>query len=248
MNSSASLRALIPRATLRLQFHRDFTFDDALVQVDYFAALGVSHLYASPIFTARSGSTHGYDVVDPGCINPELGGEEGLRRLVQALHERHMGLIVDIVPNHMALGDQNPWWGDVLLWGRHSHYASWFDIEWQGADAALHGKVLLPVLGKPYGDLLIAGEIKLERRPGASTLPVPAIACRWLLKTMSTYWARPLRRDWLKSLRHSGGCRKQPCRRSARPAPRRRGVRLNKLSKLRRCVPMSIPVWRVTPP
>ncbi len=173
MNSSASLRALIPRATLRLQFHRDFTFDDALVQVDYFAALGVSHLYASPIFTARSGSTHGYDVVDPGCINPELGGEEGLRRLVQALHERHMGLIVDIVPNHMALGDQNPWWGDVLLWGRHSHYASWFDIEWQGADAALHGKVLLPVLGKPYGDLLIAGEIKLEREAGRLYVTCP---------------------------------------------------------------------------
>jgi len=162
LNAPASTRTLIPRATLRLQFHRDFTFDDALAQIDYFAGLGVSHLYASPIFTARSGSTHGYDVVDPTRINPELGGEEGLRRLVQALHERYMGLIVDIVPNHMALGAQNPWWCDVLLWGQHSHYASWFDIEWLGADPALHGKVLLPVLGKPYGELLRAGDIKLE--------------------------------------------------------------------------------------
>lgn len=166
MSAPAFPRTLIPRATLRLQFHRDFTFDDALAQVDYFAGLGVSHLYASPIFTARSGSTHGYDVVDPTRINPELGGEEGLRRLVQALHERKMGLIVDIVPNHMALGDQNPWWSDVLLWGQHSPYASWFDIEWLGADPALHGKVLLPVLGKPYGELLRTGEIKLEAAAG----------------------------------------------------------------------------------
>ncbi|MCW5298929.1 malto-oligosyltrehalose synthase [Herbaspirillum lusitanum] len=166
MNAPASARTLIPRATLRLQFHRDFTFDDALAQIDYFAGLGISHLYASPVFTARSGSTHGYDVVDPTRINPELGGEDGLRRLVQALHERRMGLIVDIVPNHMALGEQNPWWRDVLLWGQHSRYASWFDIEWQGADPALHGKVLLPVLGKPYGELLRAGEIKLELDAG----------------------------------------------------------------------------------
>src|SRR5450830_1305445 len=149
------------RATVRLQFHRDFSFDDALAQLDYYAAIGVSHLYASPILTARSGSTHGYDVIDPGRVNPELGGEEGLRRLVQALHERKMGLIVDIVPNHMAVGEQNPWWCDVLLWGQHSPYASWFDIEWLGADPALHGKFLLPVLGKSYGAVLQDGEIGL---------------------------------------------------------------------------------------
>lgn len=151
----------IPRATLRLQFHRDFRFDDALAQLDYAAALGVSHLYASPIWTARAGSTHGYDVTDPTRVNPELGGEDGLRRLVHALHARNMGLIVDIVPNHMALGEDNPWWRDVLLWGRHSAYAEWFDIDWQSSDPALYGKVLLPVLGQSYGSALRAGDIGL---------------------------------------------------------------------------------------
>ena len=159
VDSSASGRPL--RATIRLQFHRGFTFDDALAQLDYYAALGVSHLYASPVLTARSGSTHGYDVVDPGRVNPELGGEDALRRLVLALHARRMGLVVDIVPNHMAIGEQNPWWRDVLLWGRHSRHASWFDIEWLGVDPALHGKVLLPVLGKAYGQVLRDGDIAL---------------------------------------------------------------------------------------
>jgi len=173
LNATSSIRTRIPRATLRLQLHRDFTFDDALAQVDYFAGLGISHLYASPVFTARSGSTHGYDVVDPTRINPELGGEDGLRRLVEALHQRRMGLILDIVPNHMALGEQNPWWCDVLLWGQHSQYASWFDIEWLGADPALHGKVLLPVLGKPYGELLRSGEIKLEMDAGRLYVACP---------------------------------------------------------------------------
>lgn len=151
----------IPRATLRLQLHRDFRFDDALAQSDYFSALGISHLYVSPIFTARPGSMHGYDVADPCHVNPELGGEEGLRRLVQALHVRKMRLIVDIVPNHMALGEHNPWWCDVLLWGRHSAYADWFDIDWQANDPALAGKILLPVLGEAYNKLLHAGELRL---------------------------------------------------------------------------------------
>lgn len=146
---------------MRLQLHRDFGFDAALAQLDYYSALGVSHLYASPVFAARSGSTHGYDLIDPGRINPELGGEDGLRRLVQGLHARQMGLILDIVPNHMALGAQNLWWADVLLWGQHSRYANWFDIDWQAADPALHGKVLLPVLGQSYGASLRDGDISL---------------------------------------------------------------------------------------
>lgn len=151
----------IPRATARLQFHRGFGFAEAQAQLDYFAALGISHVYASPILTARSGSTHGYDIVDPARINPELGGEDGLRSLVAALHARGMGLIVDIVPNHMGSGAQNPWWQDVLQWGRQSAYAEWFDIDWTPADPALHGKLLLPVLGAPLAQLLHDGEIGL---------------------------------------------------------------------------------------
>jgi (1->4)-alpha-D-glucan 1-alpha-D-glucosylmutase len=150
------------RATARLQFNKDFTFDHAAALVDYFRQLGISHLYASPILTARSGSTHGYDVVDPTRINPELGGEEGLRRLVAALREAGMGLIVDIVPNHMGVGPENPWWQHVLEWGPDSPHATWFDIDWQAPDPALRGKMLAPFLGQAYGDALYAGEIGLR--------------------------------------------------------------------------------------
>src|SRR5580658_7158867 len=109
---------------MRLQFHKGFTFDDAARQVPYLAALHVSHLYASPILAARAGSTHGYDVVDPTRVNPELGGEPALRRLVAALRAAGLGIIVDIVPNHMAIGGRdNPWWLDVLRLGRASPYA-----------------------------------------------------------------------------------------------------------------------------
>jgi (1->4)-alpha-D-glucan 1-alpha-D-glucosylmutase len=152
----------MPRATVRLQFHKDFTFDDAAAAVGYYAALGVSHIYASPMLTARSGSTHGYDIVDPTQINPELGGEAGLRRLAARLRAAGMGLIADIVPNHMGVGSENPWWRHVLEWGQQSRYAGWFDIDWQAADPALCGKVLAPFLGRAYGDALCAGEIQLR--------------------------------------------------------------------------------------
>ncbi len=152
----------IPRATARLQLHKDFNFDQAAEVVPYYAALGVSHIYSSPILTARSGSTHGYDIVDPTRINPELGGEEGFRRLVARIREAGMGLILDIVPNHMGIGPENPWWQHVLEWGQGSPYACWFDIDWHPADETLHGKVLAPFLGKPYGDTLAAGEIQLQ--------------------------------------------------------------------------------------
>lgn len=153
----------ILRATARLQFHKDFGFDAAVNTVDYFAALGISHLYASPIFTAQPGSTHGYDVTDPCCINPELGGEAGLRRLVARLHAAGMGLIIDIVPNHMGIaGGHNPWWQHVLEWGQASPHADWFDIDWARTDPAICGKVLLPFLGDQYGTILAAGEIVLR--------------------------------------------------------------------------------------
>ncbi|SDV47659.1 malto-oligosyltrehalose synthase [Chitinasiproducens palmae] len=150
-------------STLRLQFHRDFTFDDALAHVDYFARLGVSHVYASPITRAEPGSTHGYDVVDYDCVNPELGGEDALRRFVAALRERGLGLIVDFVPNHMGVGGaSNGWWLDVLEWGRHSDHARHFDIDWHSPDPALRGKMLAPFLGRPYGEVLAAGDLKLR--------------------------------------------------------------------------------------
>ena len=118
------------RATLRLQFHKGFTLDDAVPLVPYFASLGISHVYASPLLKARAGSMHGYDVVDPTLVNPELGGEAALRRLVAALREHRMGLILDIVSNHMAVGgNDNPWWLDLLEWGRLSPYGQFFDIQ-----------------------------------------------------------------------------------------------------------------------
>ncbi|CAA9507454.1 MAG: GH13_26 / GH13 / GH13_20 / GH13_36 [uncultured Sphingomonas sp.] len=152
----------IPRATARLQLHKDFNFDQAAETVPYYAALGASHIYASPILTARSGSTHGYDIVDPTRINPELGGEEGLRRFVARIRAAGMGLILDIVPNHMGVGPENPWWQHVLEWGEGSPYARWFDIDWRPTDETLQGKVMAPFLGKPYGDVLAAGEIALQ--------------------------------------------------------------------------------------
>lgn len=151
----------VPRATVRLQFHSGFTLDDAVETVDYYADLGISHFYASPLLTARKGSMHGYDIVDPTRINPELGGEPALRRLVEKLRSRDMGLIMDIVPNHMGVGgSENPWWLHVLEWGPHSRYASWFDIDWNSPDLALQGKILLPFLGQPYAEALQAGELQ----------------------------------------------------------------------------------------
>ena len=143
-----------PRATLRLQFHRGFSFADAGTLVPYLARLGISHLYASPIATARPGSAHGYDVIDATRVNPELGGEEGLRALSSALAQAGMGLILDIVPNHMAADTANAWWADVLARGRASRFACWFDIDWDAGD-----KVLLPILGRSLDEVLAAGEL-----------------------------------------------------------------------------------------
>jgi (1->4)-alpha-D-glucan 1-alpha-D-glucosylmutase len=151
------------RATMRLQFHKGFAFADAERLVPYFAALGISHVYASPIATARPGSMHGYDVIDPTRVNPELGGEDALRRLVASLRGAGLGLIVDIVPNHMAVDAANAWWFDVLKHGATSRYARYFDIDWDAEDPKLRGKVLLPVLGTPLHDVIGAGDIALAQ-------------------------------------------------------------------------------------
>jgi len=153
---------MIPRATYRIQFHRDFPFDAAIPLAGYLKSLGISHLYASPIGTARSGSNHGYDVVDPTRINPELGGEDGFRALAAALKAEGLGIILDIVPNHMAVGgDDNLWWMDVLEHGPGSRYARFFDIDWHPDDPAMQGKLLAPFLGEQYGEALRSGALTL---------------------------------------------------------------------------------------
>jgi malto-oligosyltrehalose synthase len=154
---------------MRLQLHRDFTFADAAALVPYLVDLGISHVYSSPILMARAGSMHGYDVIDPEQVNPELGGEAGFREFVAVLRAAGLGLIVDIVPNHMAVdGGDNPWWTDVLRYGRSSSYADFFDIDWDSDDPDLHGKVLAPFLGSQYGEAL--NDIELARN--ASGEPV----------------------------------------------------------------------------
>ncbi|WP_428309319.1 malto-oligosyltrehalose synthase [Hydrocarboniphaga sp.] len=159
----------LPRATYRVQLHKDFTFDDAAALAGYLADLGFSHLYASPIMAATPGSTHGYDVTDHNRFNPELGGEAGFERLIAALDEHGLGLILDIVPNHVGIGVDNPAWMDVLEWGPRSPHALDFDIDWKSSRRNLEGKVLLPVLGDQFGLVLEHGEIalKLDERTGS---------------------------------------------------------------------------------
>ncbi len=152
----------IPRATYRLQLNHDFTFNQATAIVPYLAALGISHCYVSPCLKARPGSTHGYDIVDHNSFNPEIGTAEEFDRFVEALHQHGMGLIMDIVPNHMGvMGSDNAWWLDVLENGEASIYASFFDIDWHPLKEELHGKVLVPVLHDHYGSVLESGELKL---------------------------------------------------------------------------------------
>ncbi|MDB4915375.1 MAG: treY [Gemmatimonadetes bacterium] len=153
------------RATYRLQFHSQFTFAHAEALAPYFADLGISHIYSSPVLTARAGSTHGYDVVDHARINAELGGEPAFRALVAALRARGIGIILDIVPNHMAVGGaDNPYWLDVLEKGSESVFSNMFDIDWdveQPGSAA--NKVVVPLLGKSLAECISSGEIQLIR-------------------------------------------------------------------------------------
>jgi len=153
----------VPLATYRLQLTKDFGFDQAAALAPYLKQLGITHLYTSPFLKARPGSTHGYDIVDHDRLNPELGGEEGFARLNKALKENDLGLILDFVPNHMGVGHaDNTWWLDVLEWGQRSPYAASFDIDWDALPHRRHPGVLLPILGRPYGDALQAGEIELK--------------------------------------------------------------------------------------
>lgn len=157
---------MIPLSTYRLQFHPGLTLRDARTLVPYLADLGVSHIYASPLFEAREGSTHGYDVTDPTRIRAALGGEDELRALSESLAAHGMGLIIDIVPNHMAAHPQNPWWADMLRLGQQSPHAHFFDVDWDRHG----GTVLLPVLGTPLDEAIGAGHVELADRDGTSIL------------------------------------------------------------------------------
>jgi (1->4)-alpha-D-glucan 1-alpha-D-glucosylmutase len=159
----------LPESTYRLQFHAGFTFRDATAIVPYLAQLGVTHVYASPYFMACAGSTHGYDVIDPCQLNPELGSEEDYRALLAALRRHALWHILDIVPNHMGVAtNDNRWWNDVLMHGRASRYADFFDIAWDDPPRPeMRGKVLLPVLGEPYGDALAKRSLTIDRENGA---------------------------------------------------------------------------------
>ncbi|MGY4708765.1 malto-oligosyltrehalose synthase [Mycolicibacterium sp. CBM1] len=174
-------------STYRLQLRgasagEAFTFADAEKLIDYLDSLGVSHLYLSPILTAVPGSTHGYDVTDPTTVSDELGGAEGLARLADAAKARGLGLIVDIVPNHVGVDqpERNPWWWDVLRHGRESAYATYFDIDWS---VDPDGRILLPVLGSDDdtadltvdGDTLRLGELAFPIAPGTGAGTGPAV-------------------------------------------------------------------------
>ncbi len=150
-------------ATYRLQFNKDFHFADAERLVPYLQDLGISHIYASPVFEATPGSLSGYDTCDFSKISPELGGEAAFDSLLNALHSRGMGMIVDFVPNHMSAHPQwNLWWRNVLANGPSSAVSEYFDIDWYPVNSNLHGKVLLAVLGEQYGDALESSELQIQ--------------------------------------------------------------------------------------
>ena len=161
--------ARIPGSTYRLQLHGKtendpgFTFDDAGAIADYLKALGITHVYSSPYLQAAPGSMHGYDVVDHRTVNEELGGGEAHARFSKRLGEVGLGQVLDIVPNHMSLGRENRYWWDVLENGRHSRYASFFDIDWNPQEERLREKVLVPILADQYGKVLREGGIKVKR-------------------------------------------------------------------------------------
>lgn len=171
-------------ATYRLQMRGEFPLAALRRIVPYLARLGVSHVYCSPLLMARPGSAHGYDVADPARLNPELGDDAELRALAADLDARGMGLLLDIVPNHMGIGPANPYWEELLARGRGSKHAAWFDVDWEAGTAAQRGRVVLPVLGEPLDELLEKGELAVAWDDGA-----------WRLRYHDSHW--PLAPDSL---------------------------------------------------
>ena len=157
----------VPSAVYRLQLNASMRFDDARVVVPYLHELGISDLYSSPILQARRGSNHGYDTTDPTKINVELGSEEEFENLCRQLLAHGMGVLLDIVPNHLAASSENPWWMDLLQDGPASIYAPYFDVDWHPPSRSLDNRILLPILGKPYAEVLENRELTLEFDRGA---------------------------------------------------------------------------------
>ena len=160
------LASHVPSSTYRIQLNQGFRFSDALRILDYLHDLGITDLYLSPVLASRKGSNHGYDVIDPTRVDPELGSEEEFTLLQTELQNRGMGLLLDIVPNHMAASAENPWWMDLLENGSQSAFAAYFDVDWNSSAPGLHGRILLPTLGRPFGEALESGELKLVYNDG----------------------------------------------------------------------------------
>ncbi len=178
-----------PLATYRLQFNKEFRFSDAAGLVGYFKNLGITDIYASPILTSRKGSTHGYDATDPTQLDPDIGSDHDFELFQGELTKHGLRLVLDIVPNHMAASSENRWWMDVLENGRESGFASFFDIDWNPPSRYLEGKVLLPVLGRPFGEALDRGELQLVPQNGKffvryfdAIFPIMARSYRRLVK------------------------------------------------------------------
>jgi (1->4)-alpha-D-glucan 1-alpha-D-glucosylmutase len=183
-----------PASTYRLQLHKGFTFNDAAAIAPYLYQLGISHVYSSPYLQAAPGSMHGYDVVDHQRVNEELGGAQAHEAFSKTLGENGLGQVLDIVPNHMAIGSQNRFWWDVLENGAASRYASFFDIEWNPAEERLRDKVLVPILADQYGRVLEKGDIKVTRKgakfsveAAGQTLPVAPTSLPVILGKAAVY-------------------------------------------------------------
>jgi (1->4)-alpha-D-glucan 1-alpha-D-glucosylmutase len=207
----------VPTATYRLQFNAGFTFQDAARWAEYGADLGVTDLYASPVFQARAGSTHGYDVCDYNRLNPECGGEVDFEAMSEALQRRGLGLILDLVPNHMGIGTAaNRPWMDLLELGRQSPFAVWFDLDWEWAQPGQSGRVLLPVLEDHYGSVLENGKLELALetdglvvRYHQTVLPLAPVSWLEIVRSAfgtasgkSTKEARSRVQAWMQELAH----------------------------------------------
>ena len=187
-------RVRVPASTYRLQLHKHFTFDDASSIAQYLYDLGITHVYSSPYLQAAPESMHGYDVVDHQRVNEELGGAEAHERFCKTLGENGLGQVLDIVPNHMAIGSQNRFWWDVLENGASSRYASFFDIDWNPQEERLRDKVLVPILADQYGRVLESGGIKLLREgshfrveASSQSLPVSPTSLPAILSKAASY-------------------------------------------------------------